>query len=259
MKRSIAIAITVSAIALVVIIIVSICLANKGSGCGSSPLYYDVDVNSHPILKEVYQEFVKDIDAIPEPPGVQEHMSTPINKEIYEKSVRKPTLEELDDFEKVEQYLAKHHERPWKSLSPEQDVDKNWRFRFGKYIRKSETSPRFGKIISLIQQLDPSINLGGYFYYPKGGCREWHTNERDQLGWRGYFVYCPEGDNMSELNVLDPKTKEMTRIPDRSGIISLFKVKTGDDRLWHSITSRTKRYSLGFRLPDKVVDQLIGK
>lgn len=255
MKKGTIVAITVITIAVIVIIVVSILLTKR---CMKESLYYDIDVSSHPILKEIYEEFVKDIDATPEPPRVEEAMNTPINKEIYEKSVRQPTLKELDEFEKVEKYLSQHGHRPWKSIMPEQDVDPHWKFRFGKYIRNTNKGSRFEKMINLVHQLDPNITLGGYFYYPKGGCREWHTNEMDPLGWRGYFVYCPEGDGKSELNILDPKTKKMVRASDKSGIIRLFKVKKGDDRLWHSVTSRTKRYSLGFRLSDQVVDQLMG-
>ena len=239
----------------IIITIISICLCKKRSEL----LYYDIDVSSNAVLAKLYDEFVKDIDSTPEPPHVQECMSTQINKDVYERSRRKPTREELDEFKEVEHFLTLHGHRPWKSLLPEQDVDSNWKFRFGKYIRRNETSPRFKTMMDLIHTVDPTITLGGYFYYPKGGCREWHTNENDTHGWRGYFVYCPDGDNMSELNILDPKTKKLVRAPDRSGIIRLFKVGGSDDRLWHSVTSSTKRYSLGFRLPDTVANQLIRK
>lgn len=222
-------------------------------------LVIDIPVSSSPILSEIFELMKADIDSTPPPPGMKEMMKRPQVTKMFELSKRQPNAKELKEMEQVEDYLHSHGRRPW---GKEGDVSEHWNYRFGKYIRKGNTAKNLPRISQLIGQLCSgaddkagSNSLGGYFYYPPGGCREWHTNKKDWIGWRGYFIYCPDGDNMSDLNVLDPKTHKMTRIPDKSGVLRLFKV-TSSPPLWHSVSSSTHRYSLGFRLADKCVDRL---
>ncbi len=223
-------------------------------------LVVDLPVGRHPILVEIFELFRADVNATPPPPNAAKAMGRQIVQRMCQMSKRKPTEEELKEMEGVEKHLHDHHVRPW---GWEGQVDQHWTYRFGKFVRNEKTCPALQKITSLVSSLcsakgeeEGNNSVGGYFYYPQGGCREWHTNKDDWIGWRGYFIYCPKGEDQSSLNVIDPGTNEMHRFGDRSGILRLFRV-TRNPVLWHAVTSDTDRYSLGFRLSNECVEALV--
>jgi len=102
------------------------------------------------------------------------------------------------------------------------------------------------------------VRGSGYFYYPPGGYREWHTNFDDKPGWRFYYISCPE-DHKSWFNYINPDTQGMTTIPDKNGYWNVFNLKTVDplNPLWHSIYSDTHRFSLGLHVPDEMALKIL--
>eukprot|EP01043_Picozoa_sp_COSAG02_P053333 COSAG02_NODE_5872_length_3973_cov_1.698245_3_plen_168_part_00 len=129
-----------------------------------------------------------------------------------------------------------------------------------------------------------SVCLGCFalrqFFYPPGGFRTWHTNVWDGLGWRGYIVHVDK-DNMSALNVM--LGDKLVRCPDkaaifryahsapnsltavrqsfiihaRAGTCRLFKIRDANMPTWHSVISDCNRYSLGFKVPDRVARETL--
>jgi len=95
----------------------------------------------------------------------------------------------------------------------------------------------------------------GLFWYPKGGFREWHTNEHTRLGWRLYLVYADE-DEKSWFSFKHPQTGKLHTMPDRSGYINVFKI-TKDPPVWHNIYSQTNRISLGIHVTDEFIEKFI--
>jgi hypothetical protein len=95
----------------------------------------------------------------------------------------------------------------------------------------------------------------GLFWYPKGGFREWHTNQYHRLGWRLYLVYADE-DEKSWFSFKHPETGKLHTLPDKTGYINIFKV-TKDPPLWHNVYSQTNRISLGIHVTDEFIDKFI--
>jgi hypothetical protein len=222
-------------------------------------LVYDIPIDAHPALSKVYDMWVEDLKRAPVPPPLAE--SNPKVLEMWEASSKPLAKEGYEFFHQVELYLKRNHERPW----GKEDSKGNqwWSDRFGKYVR----TPYQSKLTEIIKALrgvcdamgspgernDGSI-FGGYFYYPPSGVREWHTNQYDALGWRGYFVHV-KTEGRSALNVMDPQGGFQS-FGDKNRILRLFKV-TKDPPLWHSVVSSTDRFSLGFRLSDACAQALI--
>jgi hypothetical protein len=95
----------------------------------------------------------------------------------------------------------------------------------------------------------------GLFWYPKGGFREWHTNEYTRQGWRLYLVYADE-DEKSWFSFKHPETGKLHIQPDRTGYINIFKV-TKDPPFWHNVYSQTNRISLGIHVTDEFIEKFI--
>ena len=95
----------------------------------------------------------------------------------------------------------------------------------------------------------------GLFWYPKGGFREWHTNEYTRQGWRLYLVYADE-DEKSWFSYKHPETGKLHTIPDKTGYINIFKI-TKDPPIWHNVYSQTNRISLGIHVTQEFIDKFI--
>lgn len=119
-------------------------------------------------------------------------------------------------------------------------------------IFKSEIIKRFG------------VEITGTFYYPPGGYREWHTNADKPAGWRMYYIRIPE-NGKSWFNYINPRTQTFIQVPDQDDCFVLFylpdipAVKSGErpDYFWHCVVSKTHRRSLGFRVPEDMVRNLL--
>ena len=101
----------------------------------------------------------------------------------------------------------------------------------------------------------------GLFYYPPGGCREWHTNERDPPGWRLYVSYT---QGTSHFHYVDDHRRAgdgdgaVVSQKERGALVRMFRVQDGSASsgpvLWHAVSaspSGGRRWSVGFRLRDE--------
>lgn len=96
--------------------------------------------------------------------------------------------------------------------------------------------------------------ITGFFWYPSGGFREWHTNAYNRYGWRLYLVWVEE-ENKSGFSFIHPNTKELKYIPDKRGYINMFKVGTSKNTmLWHNVRSDTNRFSIGINVDQNFID-----
>ena len=98
-------------------------------------------------------------------------------------------------------------------------------------------------------------SIEGFFYYPRGSFREWHTNERDALGWRMYLVHA-ERPNCAWFRYRDPHDGKIYTSADKEVTIRIFKIDNRAEPLWHSIESDCDRWSIGTRL--NLSDDTIG-
>jgi len=223
----------------------------------TSMLIYDISVDAHPALSRVYDMWLEDLKRAPLPG----RLPNPKVLDMWEASSKPLDKNGYMFFDQVELYLKQHHERPW----GKEEVGGNpwWKDRFGKYVRTGHQSAA-GKLFQALRGVcgalgspgernDDSI-FGGYFYYPPSCFREWHTNQYDALGWRGYFVHV-KVNGKSALNIMDPHTGFQS-YPDKNRILRIFKI-TRNPPLWHSIVSSTDRFSLGFRLSEECAQALI--
>lgn len=87
-----------------------------------------------------------------------------------------------------------------------------------------------------------SIELRGAFYYPKGGCRGWHTNE-DRPGRRVYFTY---SDGDSYFRYEDDRGEIVTDHDQLGASAREFIIPELPDQLWHCVVSDCNRISIGF-------------
>ncbi len=96
----------------------------------------------------------------------------------------------------------------------------------------------------------------GNYWYPKGGYRSWHTNKYDPHGW-AMFLVDVDRPGASWFQYLDPVSEEWIKIPDRPGMVTVFRIDP-DELLWHSVVSEDcNRWSQGFIIPDNWKDRLL--
>ena len=104
--------------------------------------------------------------------------------------------------------------------------------------------------------------LSGFFYYPPGGFKEWHTDFEDpQIDaatrhWRIYMLRTTK-DAKSWFQYVDAKGR-IRKVIDRNGYLNLFSL-TESPPLWHSVYSNTHRWSVGIKLPPHVIERLVGQ
>ena len=140
----------------------------------------------------------------------------------------------------------------------------------------------FSNVLTLVAAVRAPQLLTGNFHYPHMGYREWHTNRFDPWGWRLYIVHTdPSGCGMfrfqepqshhklqSGMGHIEgqqeqgskpsPSPRQIHTRIDHDGSIRLFRVRGGQDALWHSICSEGgDRWSLGFAISDKAAQALL--
>ena len=102
----------------------------------------------------------------------------------------------------------------------------------------------------------------GYFFYPGGGCREWHTNQGDQPGWR---LYISTTTGISHFHHWTDGVAVAQ--PEHGPVARLFRVgngQAGEPILWHAISAGTpdaagERWSVGFWVSDEQADRLLAE
>jgi len=101
----------------------------------------------------------------------------------------------------------------------------------------------------------------GFFYYPPGGWREWHTNWNTP-GWRMYLVR-NAANRGSDFFYTDFRTGEVVRRQEPIAVVRLFQIPRGGGwfrggpLLWHSIRSHTGRWSFGVNLNAATAEHVI--
>ena len=148
-----------------------------------------------------------------------------------------------------------------------QAFDRTWAFQFNDDWNvhlgrlsldadKALNSPLALKIKSIFGD---SGQLSGFFYYPPGGFKEWHTDYEDPMSdpekkWRVYMVRTTK-DNKSWFQYYG-KDKKIRKIMDRNAHMNLFNL-TETPPLWHGVFSNTHRWSIGIKLDADVIHSLI--
>ena len=102
--------------------------------------------------------------------------------------------------------------------------------------------------------------MSGFFYYPPGGFKEWHTDFEDpqmdpEKHWRIYLIRAAENE-ASWFQYLDPVSEEIQRVYDYDGYLNFFNL-VEEKPLWHGVVSNTHRYSLGIKLGDDAIRHLL--
>ena len=120
-------------------------------------------------------------------------------------------------------------------------------------------APRLEAIYGRIREACPASRRWrgrGVFFYPPGGCREWHTNNWDPAGWR---LYVSHTEGLSHFHWRDPATHRVTAQEERGPVARLFSLPPrGPPYLFHAISAAPggggggggRRWSVGFRLSD---------
>ena len=223
---------------------------------------WDVDCSAHPLLRELMDTFRDLLQATEIPDeAIQARYLARAPEQAHAHISAAPLRSDCRRY-----FLSLEVQRP-----PEQERVRDigmdgWHYAFGKFRISREHYTRVwdARLSPLLAQLgvprmsfNGSTRSSGQFFYPPGGFREWHTNVYDGLNthtWRGYIVLCDK-DGQSALNVMNGD--RMVHCADKTGIIRFFKVGGPSDPLWHSVESNCNRFSLGFRLPDHVVQRLL--
>ena len=178
---------------------------------------------------------------------------------------------DVSQFERAKQGLPDERKDSWTEYSNKvisrisrvfwgNNISGGWTARNGKFARNSTSVEG---VVSVAKELSSLLgedlentSLRGNYYYPKGGYREWHTNQYDPLGWRLYFVHIDQSE-CATFNYIDPVSKARHQCTDTDGMMRLFYVGSGDSLLWHSIVSDGNRWSLGFILNEASALKLI--
>jgi hypothetical protein len=131
-------------------------------------------------------------------------------------------------------------------------LQNNYKFRRN---QGHEYSHRVAQILEEI--LDESPTFRGNFYYPPGGCREWHTNRSDIPGWRLYIIK-NEPRESCVFHILDEDTQKVVAFKDSRCMIRLFKVDS-QKPLWHNVVSNGHRWSMGFAISENAARKISSK
>jgi hypothetical protein len=194
---------------------------------------YEFNIKNDPKWKKFWELFVHSCDT------PVDYQKLPVS-EMYKECFEPPDEEKYNRHEKM------YKDRVRVILN------KHWELQLGKYIRNWEKCKDCIMELRKILGSD-EIVWRGNFLYPENGYREWHTNRYDHVGWRLYVIHT-EGD--AYFNYIHPDTGDLKKCRDKDGTVRLFYL-SDRDVLWHTVASKGKRYSLGARLPDKIVNKLI--
>jgi hypothetical protein len=95
-------------------------------------------------------------------------------------------------------------------------------------------------------------NNTGFFYYPPGGFKEWHTNRNSGHvpNWRIYLIFLTSPDTESYFSYINPKTKKFHRMRDKHMHFNVFYLNNNPNRLlWHSVKCiKGGRISIGLNI-----------
>lgn len=140
--------------------------------------------------------------------------------------------------------------------------DDNWVVHLGRLTYdhdKALATPLATRISELFGE---DARLSGFFYYPPGGFKEWHTDFEDpqvdaaERHWRIYMLRTAK-DARSWFQYVDARGK-VRKVMDRSGYLNVFSL-TETPPLWHSVYSRTHRWSVGIKLKPSIIEALINR
>lgn len=225
-----------------------------------------VSIDANPGLNCMYEAWLDELRKIQPPNSKRDkRFRRSIVRDYFKKSKGWLTQASMSKHTEIEKFLVQNSRRPF---GPEDTGGRTlntilnpwasqWSYRFGKYSRRSFKkrilpSLAFGwkKLFGTEIQEE---NISGFFYYPPGGFREWHTNRWDGCGYRLYLVHtetCTGGKKSvgsSGMNLIVGYDQERVQIKDTDRTANLFEI-TKEPPLWHSVWSNQHRYSLGLKL-----------
>ena len=138
--------------------------------------------------------------------------------------------------------------------------DDDWIVHLGR-LRHNDAKSNQIPLFWIVKELfGDDARLSGFFYYPPGGFKEWHTDFEDAVveeekRWRIYLVKTTE-DRKSWFQYLDPYTQKIKRIYDQNGYLNMFHLPESPP-LWHGVYSNTHRWSLGIKMGEEAVKALL--
>lgn len=140
------------------------------------------------------------------------------------------------------------------------EYDENWVVHLGRLTynhAKAHQSALAHKIRDIFGEQG---RLSGFFYYPPGGFKEWHTDYEDPLTdpekkWRVYILRTTK-DNKSWFQYFDHASGSIRKIVDRNGYMNLF-VLPESPPLWHAVFSNTHRWSVGIKFDEEIIERLV--
>jgi len=136
-------------------------------------------------------------------------------------------------------------------------INEEWTWIGTKFEKRLVMNPTciFYRLNELLNKvLGTELTPRGIFYYPRGSCHVWHSNQFHPHGWRMYIVVS-RGE--SYFSYLEPISFNYHRVKESPFSIHLFKVGTAEETLYHSVVSFTDRWSFGWWIEEDAVKRLI--
>lgn len=140
-------------------------------------------------------------------------------------------------------------------------LQNNYKFRRNHSPNVQRVAELLAKFLEKLRKLHkttdnkaPLVQFRGNFYYPAGGCREWHTNRMDLPGWRLYLIHNDPAESC-QFHIYDEHNDETIRFVDNENMMRLFRV-SAQTPLWHNIVSNGDRWSMGFAISDEDAENL---
>ncbi|MEM7407745.1 MAG: hypothetical protein AAF458_20815 [Pseudomonadota bacterium] len=148
-----------------------------------------------------------------------------------------------------------------------QSFDRGWAFQYDQqwvvHLGRMSMHADLALSSPLARKIEEVFNgearLSGYFYYPPGGFKEWHTDYEDppeepEKRWRVYMIKTTK-DNKSWFQYFDTKNR-IRKIMDRNGYLNVFHL-TETPPLWHAVYSNTHRWCIGIKFEESVLETLL--
>ena len=139
-------------------------------------------------------------------------------------------------------------------------ITDDWILHLGRLTFNVARANRLKLFWKIKEVFGDDARMSGFFYYPPGGFKEWHTDFEDpqmdpEKHWRIYLIKSAE-DKASWFQYIDPVTGEIERVYDYDGHLNFFNL-IEEKPLWHGVISNTHRYSLGIKLGDEAISHLL--
>ena len=139
-------------------------------------------------------------------------------------------------------------------------ISEDWILHLGRLTYDVSKANRLQLFWTIKEVFGEEARMSGFFYYPPGGFKEWHTDfEEPQMDpekhWRIYLIKSTT-DEQSWFQYLDPVSNEIERVYDYDGYLNFFNL-VEEKPLWHGVYSHTHRYSLGIKLGDESIKKLL--